>query len=148
MIRAVHVNLNMAKPGKYLIVEFEGDGDREIIPDVWFQNGKCFWPPRKGQEESKKRTVIKSSWPLLPVKVISFHGNFFKYKEYCHVIILILQIRITMRLKEYSRRIVGSPTVRLLFLHFRKMDIRDIGFNQPQEMAQLFIFQILMIPKT
>ena len=31
-----------------------------------------------------------------------------------------------MWLKEHSRRIVGSPTVRLLFLHIRKMDIRDL----------------------
>ena len=76
MIRAVHANENMAKPGKYLIVKFECDGDRKIIPDVWFKNGKFFWPPRKGQEESKKRTVIKSSWSLLPVEDISSHGNF------------------------------------------------------------------------
>lgn len=59
----------------FLVVRFAGEQNNEIIPDFWYVDGKCWWPPRNQDSAVQSRMIVKQNWMQIPVKVISVHGN-------------------------------------------------------------------------
>lgn len=63
----------------FCIVKFTEEDDQvEVVPEIWIEDDKCYWPPYKGDSINK---AVKNSetpspdWSLYSVKVIQYYGN-------------------------------------------------------------------------
>ncbi|XP_066517626.1 uncharacterized protein [Hoplias malabaricus] len=83
-----HYYIYRITAGMYLVVSFPEENNLSaIVPDTWYHEGQCYWPPYNTLERVKKAAVNSESpdpesWTVHPASVLKAKDNYEKAHEY------------------------------------------------------------------
>lgn len=84
-------------PVTFFVVNVIEDDECVVLPSTWVNNGEAFIPKFGLEEKAERREVVKGSWPVSAMKILSHHSkysyspltHFLEYKTNVIIIIII-----------------------------------------------------------